>query len=251
MIDDFVKKMNLIPIKTLSLMKTQHLFSVITFLISPFLLSAQTGTNRAKEYPLTSAEGIKLTNLVAESVTYKGKAAIRLINDVKSNPEFSQETMALIPDLDFTNGTIEVELAGLPATGTFEGARGFIGIAFRINPDDHNRYDCFYLRPTNGRAEDQPRRNHTTQYVSHPDFTWFRLRQETPGKYESYVDMIPGEWTRVKIVVEGVKARLYLHGADQPCLIVNDLKQGETKGKIALWIHPTTEGYFRNLTITY
>lgn len=231
-------------------MKAQHLFSMIILMILPVLASAQAESNREKKYPLTSNEGIKLSNLVAEPVTYKGMEAIRLTNDIKSNPEFNQETMALIPDLDFTSGTIEVELAGLPATGSFEGARGFIGIAFRVDPDDHNRYDCFYLRPTNGRAEDQLRRNHTTQYVSHPDFTWFRLREETPGKYESYVDLVPGEWTRVKIVVEGVKARLYIHGADQPCLIVNDLKQGETEGKVALWIHPTTEGYFRNLTIT-
>ncbi len=221
------------------------------FLITPVLLSAQSEGNRVKKSSLTSAEDLELCNLVAEPVTYNGNQAIRLTNDVKINPEFSQETMALIPDVDFTNGTIEVVLAGLPATGTFEGARGFIGIAFRIDPLDHSRYDCFYLRPTNGRAEDQLRRNHTAQYVSHPDFTWFRLRQETPGQYESYVDMVPGEWTSVKIVVDGIKAKLYVGGADQPCLIVNDLKQGETEGKIALWIHPTTEGYFRNLIITY
>jgi hypothetical protein len=46
------------------------------------------------------------------------------------------------------------------------------------------------LRPTNGRADDQVRRNHSTQYISYPDFPWYRLREETPGMYESYSDSI-------------------------------------------------------------
>ena len=44
--------------------------------------------------------------------------------------------------------------------------------------------------------------------MSHPDQPWHRLRKESPGVYESYVDLVPGEWTRVKIVVAGTTARL-------------------------------------------
>ena len=96
---------------------------------------------------------------------------------------------------------------------------------------------------TNGRADDQLRRNRTTQYVSQPAFTWQRLREENPGVYESYVDIDPGAWTRIKIVVAGTKARLYVNGADQPCRIVNDLKLGETHGQVALWTGGNTEAY--------
>jgi hypothetical protein len=53
----------------------------------------------------------------------------------------------------------------------------------------------------------------------------------------------------MKIVVSGTKARLYVNGADQPCLIVNDLKLGERHGQIALWAHVATEAYFSNLTV--
>jgi len=81
------------------------------------------------------------------------------------------------------------------------------------------------IRPTNGRADDQLRRNHSAQYISFPDYEWQRLRAEAPGQYESYVDLVPGEWTRVKVEVSGVKARLYVHDASQPSLIVNDLKR--------------------------
>ena len=49
--------------------------------------------------------------------------------------------------------------------------------------------------------------------------------------------------------MEGAKARLYVHGAAQPCLGVNDLKLGDSSGSVALWIGPGTEGYFTGLKI--
>ena len=61
--------------------------------------------------------------------------------------------------------------------------------------------------------------------------------------------MGPCEWIRVKIEVSGEKAKLYLHGAEQPCLIVNDLKLGDVSGKIALWLHSTTTAHYRNLSV--
>ena len=105
----------------------------------------------------------------------------------------------------------------------------------------HAAFDCFYLRPTNGRADDQLRRNHSAQYVSEPEYGWERLRTQSPGVYESYVDLETGAWTHVKIEVSGVRARLFVNGAAQPALIVNDLKRGVTSGAIGLWIGPGTE----------
>jgi hypothetical protein len=102
---------------------------------------------------------------------------------------------------------------------------------------------------TNGRADDQLQRNHSVQYISQPDYTWQRLREENPGMYESYVDLVAGAWTRIKIVVSGTKARLYVNNAEEPCLIVNDLKLGENHGPVALWTGSDTEAYFSNLTI--
>jgi hypothetical protein len=137
---------------------------------------------------------------------------------------------ALIKGSHFHNGTIEVELAGKPAASARPGARGFIGIAFRVQG---NSYEYIYLRPTNGRADDQIRRNHSTQYGAQPDFDFDRLRKESPEKYESYVDLEPGVWTKYRIVIEGTKARLFVHGAVQPCLIVNDMKLGDSEGTVA------------------
>jgi hypothetical protein len=74
-------------------------------------------------------------------------------------------------------------------------------------------------------------------------------RTENPGLYESYVDLEAGAWTRIKIVIAGAKASIYVNSADQPCLIVNDLKLGETRGQIALWTGSDSEAYFSNLTV--
>ena len=178
-----------------------------------------------------------------ESVEYLGKRAIKITED---GQVANGEAYAVVKDAVFHNGAIEVELAGRPAAGADAGARGFIGIAFRLQND---KFEYIYLRPTNGRADDQIRRNHSTQYSVYPDFSFAVARQQAPEKYESYVDLEPGAWTRYRITVEGTKARLYVNGTTQPCLIVNDLKLGDSSGGVALWIGPGTEGYFVGLDI--
>ena len=184
-------------------------------------------------------------NVSIAQTNYQGRDAIQVI----AKPEAANATSyALVKDVSFRDGVIEVDLAGQPGAGAFAGARGFIGIAFRVQSD--GRYEYIYLRPTNGRADDQIRRNHSTQYSSYPDFDYARARQEAPEKYESYVDLQPGVWTKYKIEVEGRKARLYIHGAEEPCLIVNDLKLDPQAGGVALWVGPGTDGYFSNLRIT-
>ena len=178
-----------------------------------------------------------------EQMEYKGKRAIKIVGDGDAP---NGEAYAIVKGATFHNGQIELELAGQPAGGAAAAARGFIGIAFRIK---EGQFEYIYLRPTNGRADDQVRRNHSTQYSAHPNFSFAVSRAQAPEKYESYVDLEPGAWTRYRITVEGTKARLYVHGGAQPCLIVNDLKLGDSTGGVALWIGPGTEGYFTGLQI--
>jgi len=180
---------------------------------------------------------------------YHGRRAVRLVNDDGPVGTVSGgQVFAIIKGSDFEDGTIEAEIAGFPRQGAKPGTRGFIGVAFRVQ-DHGSRYEAFYLRMTNGRADDQLRRNHSVQYMSQPEFPWNRLRQESPGVYESYVDIDPEAWTKIKVVVSVSKAQLYVNGADRPCLIVNDLKLGVARGQIALWTGSDTEAYFSNLTI--
>jgi hypothetical protein len=200
-----------------------------------------------RSYPLESATGLQLHNVTAEPATLDGKKGLRLALAPAASPDLEQ--LAVLEGVEFSNGVIEAEIAGAPGTGSAQGARGFVGIAFRLQAD-RKTYDAFYLRPTNGRADDQERRNHAVQYISHPDWPWDRLRKETPSRYEAYVDLLPGTWTKVKIEVRGDHARLYVHDNEQPTLIVNDVKSGASaKGGVALWLGPGTVAHFRNLTI--
>jgi hypothetical protein len=205
------------------------------------VLDAQTAS-----YPLTSVEGLELINVRADPVELDGRPGLRV---TRSDSYESGETLVLVEGTDFSDGAIEIELAGEPAPGADPAMRGFVGVAFRVDTLAGG-YECFYLRPTNARAEEQLRRNHTTQYVSHPDYPWYRLREESPGVYESYVDLVPGEWTFLRIEVEGASARLYVNGSPQPVLVVSDLKRGPSSGLIGLWLHSSTVAHFRDLKVT-
>lgn len=209
------------------------------FGITLILASSLAGTLVGQAIPLA---GLVTTKATVNVVTYQGKEATRMVGS-------NENALALLEGSKFKDGTIEVELAGKPAANAVAGARGFIGIAFRVQ-NAGSPHELIYLRPTNGRADDMFRRNHSTQYVSEPEWPWERLRKEAPSIYESYVDLESGVWTRYKIVVRGTRAELYVHGAAQPCLIVKDLKLGEAAGAVALWIGPGTEGYFANLKVT-
>ena len=217
------------------------------------------GAAESKRYALETTSGLRLHNVSAATAVLDGKKGVRItrsedaerrLQTLTPEQQASFEELAVVEGIEFGNGVIEAEIAGVPAPGAAEGARGFVGIAFRLQPD-MKTYDSFYLRPTNGRAEDQERRNHAVQYVSHPDWPWFRLRKETPSKYEAYVDLLPNVWTRIKIEVRGDRARLYVHGQEHPTLLVNDVKSGaNAKGGVALWLGSGTVAHFRNLTVT-
>ena len=196
---------------------------------------------------LASTQDLKLVNTLVEVTTFKGREALK-VSEPPANKADREDKLVILP-LDFHNGMIELELTGSVAKGALAGARGFVGIAFRVDRSV-TKFECFYLRPTNGRADDQVRRNHSAQYISYPDFPWQKLRKEETEKYESYVDLIPNEWTKVKIVVDGTNALLYVHGNTQPTLIVHDLKKGDSRGALALWIGPGTEAHFANLRVT-
>ncbi len=233
-------------------MTTSRLLA-LAMMLSVFLsggVSAQ-----VRRLPLETVDGVMLIRATAEPATHQGRKGLRVTVSEEALRQYTPadgelNPLVMIDGLEFSSGVIEAEIAGAPAPGAGEGARGFVGIAFRMQKD-LKTYDAFYLRPTNGRAEDQVRRNHSAQYISNPAWPWPRLRKESPEKYEAYVDLEAGVWTKVKIDVRGEQARLYVHDQPQPTLIVNDVKSGaQGRGAIALWVGPGTVAHFRNLTVT-
>lgn len=195
--------------------------------------------------PLSPATVTPL-GVVPSAEIHDGRRALRLIEPDASR----QGGLALVPGVPFTDGTLEVDVAGRRGPFAVPDDRGFIGLAFRIRPDASS-YEYLYVRPDNGRALDQVRRNHATQYAAHPAFTFGRLRAEFPERYESYVDLEPGVWTRLRVEVQGTTARFHVHDAPQPALVVSDLKLGSDGGGVGLWIGPGTEGFFDRLRIRH
>jgi hypothetical protein len=201
--------------------------------------------------PLDSTTKLALTNARILWVDYRGRHALKLAPLVGHERDFDQALVAVLTETEFKDGVIEVDVSGARREGyskaeDVSGFKGIVGVSFRVHGDSAER---FYIRPENSRLNDQLFRNRSTQYESDPDFSWQRLREDAPGAYESYVDVEAGAWTTLRIEVSGMTARLFVNGAPQPCLVVNDLKLGETRGKIALWARISTEAYFSNLRV--
>ncbi|HMD96531.1 MAG TPA: hypothetical protein VKM93_04255 [Terriglobia bacterium] len=194
-------------------------------------------------FALTETKGLVERNVKLESVEYQGRKAVRLTKDLGG------EGFALLPGTDFQDGTIEADLALKVTTPPGVRMPGFIGIAFRARPDA-SRYELFYLRPGNSQSDDQGMRNHSVQYSSEPDFSWYTLRRAWPGVYESYAELQLEAWTHVKIEVAGRSAKLYLNGSAKPSLVVDGLKGEDLRGAVALWGDQGEESYFSNLRIT-
>ena len=133
-------------------------------------------------------KGLDPVKVTADVGTYRGRRALHLLNDDraigKGNPSGGQ-SLAIVKGSDFKDGTIQVDVVGWPREGSPPDTRGFVGIAFRVQ-DHGGRFEAFYLRFTNGRADDQFRRNHSAQ---------IRIRTGLP-----LVSSAPGESGGVRIV---------------------------------------------------
>jgi hypothetical protein len=195
-----------------------------------------------------SPQNLEANQVHLAFVKMEGQEVVKVEADttIKGTDE---ATIVKIKDIDFKNGVVEVKVLSRLITNAPAFARGFIGIAFRIGKKNE-QFESIYIRPTNGRADDQIRRNHSIQYFAFPDYRFDKLRKTEPEKYESYADMGLNEWITMRIEVKDAKAKLFLNNLKQPSLIVNDLKLGaETAGSIGLWVGNWTEGYFKDLMV--
>lgn len=178
-----------------------------------------------------------------------GKRAVSVIKSPNVLAD-DEATYVRINDLDFKDGVIEVKVLSRLLPDAPAHARGFIGLAFRIN-EDNSRFESIYVRPTNSIANDQLRRNRTVQYFSYPNFKFTDSRATAPGQYESYAPIALNQWIKLKIEVKGQTAQLFIDDAKEPNLIVNDLRMGPDKtGAIGLFVDIGTEGFFRDLKVT-
>jgi len=155
--------------------------------------------------------------------------------------EHSGNGVLWLNNFDFSNGKIELDIKGKNVAG-----KSFVGLAFHGTND--STYDAIYFRPFN--FKNPERSNHSVQYISQPDYTWYRLREEKPGRYESTVIPIPdpAEWFHATIIVESTMVTVFVNNSEEPSLAI-ELLSTEKTGKIGFWVGDNSEGCFENLTI--
>jgi hypothetical protein len=151
--------------------------------------------------------------------------------------------VAWLKGIAFSNGTLELDVKGKDVQG-----QSFVGLAF--HGLDNRTYDAIYLRPFNFQTTDKVRKSHGVQYISHPVYTWNKLREEFPGKYEQPVEPAPdpNSWVHVRVVVASPKVAVYINGNSQPSLTVDKLS-ARTTGSLGFWVGNGSGGDFANLKI--
>jgi hypothetical protein len=176
-------------------------------------------------------------NRSVEAVNEDGKKAVRF-------NELPNEGYMILKDIEFSNGTIELDIKGADKQG-----QSFVGIVF--HGIDEKTYDAIYFRPFNFKNADTSRRTRAVQYISMPDYPWEKLRETHPGKYENRVTPVPDPdgWFHAKIVVNGKAISVFVNNSQQPSLQVEKLTN-TTRGGIALWVGNNSAGSFANLTIS-
>jgi len=187
------------------------------------------------------AQHLDLQQLLKEKkiITY-GRKVIPITDGDKRG--ISLTGVVWLKDVKFSTGTIEVDLRGKDVL-----QKSFIGIVF--HGTDTSAYDVIYFRPFNFRATDPVRKIHAVQYATHPEFPWYKLREEKNGIYEKGIDPAPAptDWLHAKIVVEDTQIKVFVNNATTPSLTVNKLNTRKD-GLIGL-SNEGLDGDFANLSL--
>lgn len=201
-----------------------------------------TADDTPRSFALADTNDLTVTGGKAEPVEYQGRKSVHLTTE-------KGEVFAFLKGIQFQDGVIETDLA--LKTTTAPGVRnpGFLGIAFRAS-NDASHYEMFYVRPGNSISPDQAMRNHSVQYVSAPGNDWYKLRRQWPWVYESWAELRPETWARIRIEVHGRSAKLYVNGSKLSSLVVDGMTGEDLSGGVALWSTSGEEAYFSNVTVT-
>lgn len=185
-----------------------------------------------------------LPKLLSKGLIIGENRTIRALNDKTVQlSEAEGYGVAWLKDVQFSDGTIEIDLCGKDVK---QGS--FLGIAFHGSSKD--TCEAIYFRPFNFLATDSAQRSHMVQYVFENKYGWERLRNEYPGVYEGQVSPVirPNAWFHVKIEVKGEIIKVYTNHSKTPCLVVNSLNTIH-KGNLGLWVGNTSTGDFANLIV--
>lgn len=159
--------------------------------------------------------------------------------------ETKGEGIVWLPINSFKNGSLEIVMRGKDVL-----QRSFIGIVFHGLND--STYDAVYCRPFNFLSQDSVRRVHAIQYISHPVFTWSKLRNERNAVFEKEIihPPDPNDWFTMKLIIADGVVKAFINNAEIPSLVVEKLNKRKS-GKIGLFTGDTSGGDFKTMRIRF
>jgi hypothetical protein len=162
---------------------------------------------------------------------------------IRLSEEAGEEGLAWLSNVIFTGGSISFDVRGKD-----ELQKSFVGIAFFGQND--STYDAVYFRPFNFHAKDSVRRIHAVQYISHPVYTWKRLREERNAMYEKSVanPPDPNGWFHARVTIQNNRVEVFINHRKKPELSVELISKVRT-GKVGLFVGAGSGGDFANFTI--
>ena len=151
--------------------------------------------------------------------------------------------IAIIKDLEFDEGIIELELRGENNPG-----KSFVGIAFNIQND--SIYEAVYFRPFNFKSDEKIRREHSIQYIHKPQYEWRFLRANYEGQFEAEYPRQPSpdDWFGIRVKIDDKKVYIYDTKTNTELLSIKRLTH-QVSNRIGLWTGYNSKGAFRNLKI--
>jgi hypothetical protein len=161
----------------------------------------------------------------------------------------NRPSMALVAS-SFTDGVLEVTVAGVLTGRGAPDDRGFVGLSFHVS-DDRSSHETVYLRMTNGRLNvpppTAPRIDRAIQYVADPGFHFSDSRERFPGRYEKGADIALGRWHRLRLEIAGPRLVARVDGVE--ALAVADLRFPGRRGPVGLFVGDGSRGYFRDVVV--
>ena len=212
--------------------------NIVLFLM--FLVGIQVGfaqtSKKINLHTQFKKNGLHITNRIASILNNEKYKGLEL-NEQKG------EGIVWLQNQNFSQGSIEIDVKG---QDVFQ--KSFLGIAFHGQND--SIYEAVYFRPFNFYAQDYVRRIHAVQYISHPKFTWEKLRKERNAEFEKAIPNAPDPngWFHARIEISATEVAVFVEKNPNPVLKVK-LLSSFSDGKVGLFVGDNSGGKFANLKI--
>src|SRR6202162_941189 len=140
---------------------------------------------------------------------------------------------AIVKNFEFRDGVLDMDVS-TPAS------HGFFGFYFRMTDDGANTEFVYLRQHKSGRPD-------AMQYT--PILNNGRNWQIYNGPGFTGAVVIPKDkWFHLRLEVVGAQAKLYVRDMDNPALLMDDLKSGNQKGQLGLFVL-TGETYISNFEV--